>query len=57
MPRWAFFTWFRTVSDRLRELAMPAEDLLRDIGLNRTLIDRPEYRILPRDRSGSVTGH
>ena len=57
MPRRAFSTWLRTVADRLRERTMPAEELLRDIGLNRTLIDRPEYRILPRDRSGSVTGH
>ena len=57
MPRWANCTWFRTAADRLRRLTLPAEDPLLYIGLNRTLIDRPEYRILPRDRSGSVAGH
>ena len=57
MPRWANCTWFRTAANRLRELTMPAEDPLLDVGFNRALIDRPEYRILPRDRAGSVTGH
>ena len=56
MPHWAPCTWLLTAANRLRALAMPAEDPLLDIGLNRTLIDRPEYRILPRSGSGPVAG-
>ena len=56
MPHWANCTWLLTAANRLRALAMPAEDPLLDIGVNRALIDRPEYRILPRSGSGPVAG-
>ena len=38
----------RAAAGALRDLSSVEDDVLRDIGLNRALIDRSDYRLTPR---------
>ncbi len=41
----AVFAWGRKATEMLRGLPSADDQLFRDVGLNRSLIERPEYRL------------
>ena len=45
----AAFAWGRKAVEMLQRLPSADDDLFRDVGLNRSLIERPEYRLARRN--------
>ncbi len=45
----AAFAWGRKAAETLQQLPSTDDNLFRDVGLNRALIERPEYRLVRRN--------